>query len=125
MRQGKFNVFTVLAVLTVVLLLSAGQADPTDQAVPQWEYGTYEVIEQTTGRLHRIVRWQTREKVVSATEDKFRLFMKLGIYCTKDTAHELMLWNHLGEEGWEFVTHQSASTRKVDRTMTVFRRLRK
>ena len=82
MRQSRSNVFSVLVVLGVVLLLSAGPAAPAD---PQWEYGTYEVIHQTKGRVQRTFRWQTRESIVSAEEDKFHLFMKLGIYCTIET----------------------------------------
>ena len=120
MRQSR--VLTVLAVLTVLLLLSAGPAAPTD---PQWEYGTYEVIHQTKGRAQKTFRWQTRQSVVSAQDNKFRLFMKLGIYCNIETAHELMLWNHLGKEGWEFVTHHAISTQQADSTLTIFRRLRK
>ena len=125
MRQSKFYVFSVMAVLTVVLLLSAGPADPASPASPQWEYGTYEIIERTTGRVQRTFSWQTQKDSVSAPEDKFRLFVKLGIRCTRGTAHELMLWNHVGKEGWEFVTYQSDSTLEADRTMTIFRRLRK
>jgi len=114
-----------MAVLTVVLLLSAGPADPASPASPQWEYGTYEIIEKTTGRVQRTFRWHTQNDFVVATEDKFRLFVKLGIRCTKETAHELMLWNHVGKQGWEFVTYRSVSTLEANRTMTIFRRLRK
>ena len=124
MRQSRLNVFWGLAVLSVVLLVSAGPAAPDAQAGPQWEYGTYEVAGQARRRVPRTFRWQTRESIVSAEEDKFHLFMKLGIYCTIETAHELMLCNHLGKEGWEFVTHHSASTLHGNRTMTIFRRLR-
>ena len=125
MRQSRFYVFSVMAVLTVVLLLSAGPADPASPASPQWEYGTYEIIEQTTGGVQRTFRWHTQNDFVVAPEDKFRLFVKLGIRCTRKTAHELMLWNHVGKQGWEFVTYRSVSTLEVNRTMTIFRRLRK
>ncbi len=122
MRQSRLNVFSVLAVLSVILLLSAA---PDAPAGPQWEYGIYEVVEQTTGRLQRTLRWQTKDEVVTAEEDKFRLFRKLDIYCTQETAHDLMLWNRLGSEGWEFVEHYAVSTLQNDRKVTIFRRPRK
>ena len=121
MKHHRFGVFSFLAIVSLMFLMSAGETPPSGV---RWEYGVYEIVEQSMRRPKIAFHWRSPDGDVSAEGHKFRLFRKLGIEATEQTAHELMLWNHLGDQGWEFVAYFTASQRELDRKVSVFRRAR-
>ena len=130
---------SLLVGLLIIGILCASEAGPHNRA---WQYAVYEVqqVYNEEGDLTRQhFYWYTRGatrvadrragvNVVSA-KGKYGLFNKLGAQNSQVEHHELLLWNHLGAQGWEYVEQFQKSVEGRPgfkefevRTQTVFRR---
>ena len=107
-----------LLILGVVSLLSAQSASEN----PRWEYASYEFSRQMQGDTEPHFYWHTRQGSVHAEGERFRLFRKLGIQTAAAKSPGIVLWNYMGDQGWEYVSHFDQTSAVRERTMTVFRR---
>ncbi len=105
-------------VLAVVSLLSAQSASQN----PRWEYAAYEMTQGIQGDTQVHFYWHTRQGSVHAEGKRFRLFRKLGIQTAAANTPGIVLWNHMGDQGWEYVAQFDETSALRLRAVTVFRR---
>ena len=90
----------------------------------QWEYGVYEVkttYQEGQNPLTQ-TKWITREGETVAGA-KSQLFRKLGAQEVMSDKHDIVLWNHLGEQGWHYVEQfDKTLTPAITQSQTIFRR---
>ena len=115
----------LLGGVLVIGILGAGEVGPENQT---WEYAVYEVLvryDREGNIAWQRFYWYTKDtrEPVTADDKKFRLFLKLGAQQTLTDYHDLVLWNHLGAQGWEYVEQfQKSPNKNTVHTQTVFRR---
>ncbi len=123
---------SLLVGLLVIGMLSAGGVGPDK---PTWEYAVYEVRQASD--QHGDIAWDHfywRERGANtvanrrvglrewSTDTKAGLFSRLGAQNSQVEHHDLLLWNHLGNQGWEYVEQFQKSFGRSEITQTVFRR---
>ena len=120
---------SLLVGLLVIGMLSAGGVGPDK---PTWEYAVYEVRQVYNEKwdlpwdhfywlargANHVANRRVGVREVSA-DTKAGLFTRLGAQNSQIEHHDLLLWNHLGNQGWEYVEQFQVSR---GHTQTVFRR---
>jgi len=126
MTSGLRYAAVCLAGIVIVGLVAGGEG--SSPRPERWEYAVYEVREGLDAEQNPAwtkYYWYGRESTdpIFAEDRKFRLFIKLGAQETLADFHDLVLWNHLGSQGWEYVEQfKEAIGPRTTRTQTVFRR---
>lgn len=123
-RQTSGGIALLLA-LSVTVILLGGQTSSSNSSSERWEYAVYEV--ETTYANGTVFstsfRWITNDAEVAAGGEKFRLFKKLGAQEVMANKHDLVLWNHLAGQGWEYIEQFDKTLgTNATQSQTVFRR---
>lgn len=113
-----------LVLICGFVILCAGKPAPQ---YAKWEYAVYQAqteYDRDGNVAWRRFEWYSKGKTVPvwAEGEKFRLFCKLGAQETLTDYHDVVLWNHLGDQGWEYVEQFASSIGNHTIVQTVFRR---
>ena len=123
---------SLLVGLLIIGTLCAGEVGPDN---PTWEYAVYEVRQVYNEKWD--LQWEhfywyskgattvanrrVGVREVSAGK-KYELFNRLGAQNSQIEHHDLLLWNHMGSQGWEYTEQFQQHVGRAVHTQTVFRR---
>lgn len=79
---------------------------PSSGQMQQWEYGRLELRDKPEAKDGATVIWRGGNETIDGKSVR-DLYQKLAGDSASTDADELMVWNLLGEKGWEFIDRQT------------------